>query len=592
MKKALLTLIALATLTLCGDAWAATLYLRDDATTWASAASWSNVSSLDHTNSGPCTASDDCIADATSGSVTIGAAAAAKSFDATAYLGTLTHNAFTWTVSGNLTFGVGMTYTPLATSTLSFNQNATLITAGKLMPLVASTGGALTLGDNLTFMDSKVMTLTLSATAGNRLIMSSYTVAGNSLVNRILVRSATLGSSAGVNVGTGTFANADFRDIALNTSTDLSAITGLSGDCGGNTNITFTTAATQTYTGGTGSWSDASKWTSRVPLPQDDVSMSGVTGGTITADMPRLGKSIDWTGASGSPTVAWNGSSTVTNYGSLTLISGMTNGTSGTFIFEGRSSFTLTTAGKGLCAITSQMVGGTLTLQDAVSSVATQWAQTNGTLNTNNFNFTAPIIFSSGSVARGLTAGSSVITLSGTGTVLNISTSTNFTMSAGSSTILISDTSASSKTFAGGGLTYNDLKIAGGGAGAVILTGANTFNRIYTDGGGTKSITLPGSTTTTILSGQGLNNGTNVVTFTASAGTATISKSGAGDVEWPYVHLTNIAAAQTNTFYAPNSTNNGGNTNWIFGAAPSGNAFTPGLGLMMEDPDSVYDRIF
>jgi hypothetical protein len=145
------------------------------------------------------------------------------------------------------------------------------------------------------------------------------------------------------------------------------------------------------------------------------------------------------------------------------------------------------------------------------------------------------------------------------------------TLTSTGSEIQITDTGAGAKTFAGGGLTYNNVKISGGGAGAVIFTGANTFNRIYTDGGGTKSVTLPGSTTTTIISGLGLANGTNVITFTASAGSATVSKSGGGTVSWDYVNLTNIPAAQASTWYAgTHSTDGTGNTNWIFTDPPAG----------------------
>ncbi len=49
-----------------------------------------------------------------------------------------------------------------------------------------------------------------------------------------------------------------------------------------------------------GNWS-ASSWTTRVPLPHDDVYLGNAFAAsqTVTADMPRLGRSIDWTGATG-----------------------------------------------------------------------------------------------------------------------------------------------------------------------------------------------------------------------------------------------------------------------------------------------------
>jgi len=40
---------------------------------------------------------------------------------------------------------------------------------------------------------------------------------------------------------------------------------------------------------------------------------------------------------------------------------------------------------------------------------------------------------------------------------------------------VIADTSATGKTFAGGGKTFYNLSITGGGTGAVTISGANTF---------------------------------------------------------------------------------------------------------------------
>lgn len=53
----------------------------------------------------------------------------------------------------------------------------------------------------------------------------------------------------------------------------------------------FTTAATQTANGTTSfSWSTAARWTSRVPLPQDNVVINNAfgTSQTVTQDMPRI----------------------------------------------------------------------------------------------------------------------------------------------------------------------------------------------------------------------------------------------------------------------------------------------------------------
>lgn len=532
---------------------------------WTANATWSTTDGGMPDTVAP-TASDDVFLTSNSGNVTISATSVGKSLTCTGYTGTLTHNAFNLTISGSVTLVAGMTYTPLATSTLTINAAGTLTIGGKLLPLLVLSTGTTTLGDNLTFMDSKVITLTLN---GNVLNINGKTVSGSSSTSRILIRSNTLGTSRTITNTTGTFANADFRDITLSSAADLSAITGLSGDAGGNTNITFTTPATQTATMSTNkNWSDVTIWTSRVPLPQDDVSMAGVTGGTLTADMPRLGKSIDWTGASGSPTVAHSTASTL--YGSLTFISGMTVTQTTNITFEGRGDFTFTRAGRTLAnSINQSMVNGSLTLQDSLVLAGT-YNLTNGTLNDSGFSISCGVFQSTNSNTRAINK-SGVWTLNNTSTPWIATTSTGLTFN-DSGTIVLSDTSASTKTFSGGGLAYNDLKInaASTASDVVTITGANTFNRIYTDGGGTKSIKLPGSTTTTIVSGEGLANGTNVITFTASSGSATVSKS-SGVLAWDYVSLTNIPSTGGATFYAgANSTDGGGNTNWIFANAPQG----------------------
>lgn len=554
----------------------ATLYVKAAGGNSNAAGTWSNVSSLGVDDSGPPGAGDDCIVDLNSGQLTINAALSCKTFSSTDgvgdYASTLTHNGFVWTIAGSCSFVSGMTYTPLATSTITFSASGTLTTAGKLLPLlIMNTGITVTLGDNLSFMASKVITLTLN---GNSLDINGKIVAGNSAINRVLIRSNTLGTPRTITTTSGTFNAADFRDITASSAIDLSGVSNYSGDCGGNTSITFTTAATQTFSGTTSaSWS-TNAWTSRVPLPQDNVVISSAFSGgqTITGDMPRLGKSIAWTGSTGSPTFAVSASGGVTNYGSLTLISAMTFTTSVTWNFQGRGSFTLTSAGKSFVTdVTIAMVGGTLTLQDALSITGvTSFTLTTGTLNANSFNVTAPYNTLSGSSTRAITTGTMTWTVTGTNVTGAWSFSTTgMTSNFSGSTILISDTSATAKTFTGGGATYNDFKIAGGGAGVVTITGANTFNRIYTDGGGTKSIVLPGSATTTISSGAGLANGTNVITFTASAGSATISKP-SGVVSWNYVNLTNIPSTGGAIFYAgANSTDGGGNTGWIFTVAPN-----------------------
>lgn len=561
-------------------------YVRTAGGNYSVAATWASTSGGTDTVTVP-TSADDVFLDANSGQLTIDATSAAKSFNCTGYTGILTHLSFLLTVAGSITFSATMTYVSNNSSVelLAMNAIATLTTNGILLRNFGiNSGQTCTLGDNLSFAphSSYRAFIRVGGVSSATLNMNGKTINGYSTIDRILIRSGTVGvASTIINATTG-FTNADFRDITFSSvsNLDLSTITGLSGDCGGNsitgggTVLTFTAATTQICTmSANQNWSTAGIWTSRVPLPQDNVSMTNVTGGVLTVNMPRIGKNISWIGATGTPTFSIT-SIPITIYGSLTLISGITLDHSQTITFEGRGAFTLTSAGKLFSTIGGDliisMVGGTLTLMDAYSTVATANTFFNlldGTFNTAGFNFTCGrLIVSNSTRTRSLNITNSLVTLVGSNTtshVWTLTTLTGFTGLFTGSTISIANISATDKTFDGGGLTYNNIAITGGGTGVVIFTGANIFNRL-TVNGGTKSITLPEATTTTLLSDKNLNNGTNIITFTSSAGSATISIA-AGVVSWNYVNLTNIVAAGGATFYAgKNSVDGGGNTGWQF----------------------------
>lgn len=424
------------------------------------------------------------------------------------------------------------------------------------------------------------------AGAGTIRVTGIFRVNGETNLKRAVVWPNSNGIPTTLNIDGATLdlTNCDFQDVSFVSSTDvdLSAITGLSGDAGGNTIsgggvLTFTPSTTQTWqTTGAGNTSDVTKWTSRVPLPQDSVVFSSAFTGspTITADMWFSLGSIDFSSSTGNVTL--NSALAVMNIvGNVTLRSGVTitNSASCTVYLNSRTTNTITFNSATWNAITqvSSSNGGNLTFTTGTIGAALQHRSgtitipIGTTLTTNTY-------ISNATTAAGacLINVSGVWNLSGTGTVFTLLNSVTLTTISGSGYIGITNTGASSKTFAGAAGTYPSIRISGGGAGAVIFTGANTFDRIYTDGGGTKSITLPGSTTTTILSHLGLNNGSNVITVNSSAGSATLFK-GEGSLIWDYVSMTNIVASGNSSMFAgSNSTDNGGNTGWIFTDPPSG----------------------
>jgi hypothetical protein len=422
---------------------------------------------------------------------------------------------------------------------------------------------------------SFTMSVTMSGT---------FTVNGNSAINRVEVKSSLAGTARTLTAATVSVTNADFRDItgAGAGSWNLSAVTGGSGDCGGNSGITFSTSATQTWSGTTGGNWSANAWTSRVPLPQDDVviNKSFSASQTITIDMPKLGRSIDWTGSTGTPT--WADSLACEMFGNLTLISGMSISGSAGFNFSGRGSYTITSAGRvftssvGVGAVT-----GTYTLNDAFScNGASGLLLNSGTFDAGTSNVTANLFQSSNSTVRSLKMGTGTWTLTGTGTVWNTSTITNLTITPGSSTIVISDISATGKTFQPGavavnnGKIYNNITISGGGAGSVIFGNAIQINKLTITG--PKTVVFTAGTTSDIANLAAVGTAGNLITFqSSSSGSQFTLRSSSSVISCDYLSLQDSNASSPTTWYAgTHSTNVSGNTGWIFTAGASTSTIT------------------
>jgi hypothetical protein len=416
-------------------------------------------------------------------------------------------------------------------------------------------------------------------------VTSSFQINGNSSTNRILLASSSIGTQRTFTVTSTTITaqNCDFRDIEFSVSTDLSTITGGSGDCGGNNNITFTSPQDNYWVDNGGDWSDISHWanssggtggTGRVPLPQDDVYINGnsisSSSQVITIDMPRIGKSVDFTNITNSPTLT--SSVNFSLYGSLILSAGITLSTATTHdvSLQGRSAFSLMSGGNnfGLRDITISMPGGSLTLLDDLltNTGANILSVTNGTFDANDFNVTISVFNSSNSNVRTVLMGNGTWTLkrssSTNGVLWETSTTTNLTFDAeGSTIVIISATSA--KQFNGGGLIYNNF-IKSSGTNSIRINGSNTFNDFTINAG--LLVTFISGTTQTI-NGDFIAIGTdgNLVTINASTtgNQATLSKS-SGTVITDYCSIKDSNAIGGARWKAKNSTDVSNNDGWLF----------------------------
>lgn len=537
-------------------------------------------------------AGDDVVFDANSASCVLNEnSAALRSLDMTGYTGTLSGSAtailYVTNSAAGTTIDAKLGGTLTVTTFFLTASNATAIIrltsnglATQNMWFYGTGGGKTVLQDDLTLPNIAGSLVNLQSNSTS-LDLNGKTIAGyNATTARGLVKASTLGTASIPLLNGGTFANMDFMDIGFNNGgadLNLSGITGLSGDAGGNSmvgggNLTLTSPVTQTWNGTTGSWSDNTKWTSRVPLPQDDVVLAGTN--TVTADMPRIGKSISFTGAT--PLTLGNA---VTSYGSLNFTNAGAFTGAYTWAMWGRGNYLLTSAGKTFPQhLSMSPVGGSITLQDNLATTnAVVW--NDGTLNTGVYSITTQQFQSNANRTRTFN-GSGAINLPGANG-LNIS-SLNMTWSH-TGPIAMTYAGASANTW-NINTTYvpmvipNPITVTGGGAGVFYLqatTSAVTFNGSFTVNA-PKTVKFTSGVTYNFAQKPVLTGSAgNLITMLSStpASAATLNYTGSGLVLASYANITDINVTPAATwYYDENSTLNSGtgwNTDWVDPIAPA-----------------------
>ena len=427
--------------------------------------------------------------------------------------------------------------------------------------------------------------------AANQTVTGTLTLTGNSVTNRLLVRSNTPGSARILTVAT--LSKTSFVDFMDVTAAGASAPWSDTGWGVLNvSSITGATAQPNYWVGGTGNWSDsANHWasssggtagTGRVPLIQDSAISDANSGaGTITHNMNYWPATTDFTNTT-ITSIVHNGGFVIKYVcGNLTIPSscpGTFGGFADTIFFTGRGSQTFSWPSNTFTTHAIQFyTTGTYTLGSALTSNSTI-TQTLGTVDQSGFTVTGTAVT--------LTAGTWTMTnaimnlsLSGAGTIFTGSS----TINASGSTINVTGTASGAQTFAGAGKTYGDLRIAGAVAGSSLsISGGNTFRSINMSSVGVKVLIFASGTTTTLTGGAGsFVSGTagNLITCQESATTWTLSS--ATPIVTDYISLRSSTAANAIPFYAgANSTNVSGNTNWNFTAPPAtgGGFLTMGIG--------------
>ena len=495
-----------------------------------------------------------------------------------------------FSTSTNLTFNAG-------TSQINVTaNNATLSTSGITYYNLSFTSTSA--ANNKFITNSNTFNnLTITAPIGNnylglylsanQTVNGTLTCAGASSLRRVLLASSVNGTTRTVTAAAISADDCDFRDITISGAAAGSSPT-RAGDCGGNSGITFPAAKTVYRVGTNTTWAGSASWAlssgaggsdNNFPLAQDTAVIdnnSTPTGATLFSQQYNLG-SLDCSTKTGGITLDLGGSFNI--HGSFILGSGVTIAAGNTQYFYTIGTQTINTAGKTLQFPMFIEARGTLQLGAALNcSAATGITHYAGTFSAVTYNVTCVIFDSNYSNTRTLNMGSGTWTLTGTGTVWNFATVTGLTLNKDTANILLSNTTTTARTFAGGGQTYNKLTIGGAtGTSTLTFTGSNTFSELASTKTVAHTLSFTGGTTQTV--GAWTITGTvgNVVTIQSSAAAShTLTKTGGGIVSADYLSISRSTATPSDTWYAgANSTNGGSNSGWIFTAPPTagGNMF-------------------
>lgn len=343
---------------------------------------------------------------------------------------------------------------------------------------------------------------------------------------------------------------------------------------------------------GTGNWSDTAHWSTTsggsggadVPTSSDDVfidSNSGFgSGGTITTDV--TGVCHDFTSTSGHNYTIIYGDDDFYIYGSAVFEAGTTfDADSGIFtnFVSTSGGETITCNGASIYYASFAGVGGGWALQDDLV-VETCFAFIAGTFDANDNNVTAKYFYFHAGTGYVPTVimGSGIWNPNG-----NTDDSPYFsiweiqeengevvTFNCETSTIKITDSSSATKTFMGGGKTYNNIWFTGTGTGNFIIERSNTFNDFKIDTPPHK-VTFEDSTTNIVSTFTVSGTAGKLIIIDCTFGTDPfiLSKS-SGTVVCDYLDISNSNATGGATWYAgshsADTTNNDG---WLFEDVPA-----------------------
>jgi hypothetical protein len=484
------------------------------------------------------------------------------------------------TVTCNVNFGIFTNLTFNAgTSSFVFTTASATIDGGNQtfygVSFTSTGAGTHTINQSNTF-NSLSITAPASANlrqvafSGDQTITGTLTVAGATAVRRIFLRADTIGTTRTLTVGTLSADDCDFRDITI-AGTAAGGSPTRAGDCGGNSGVTFPAAKTVYWNlAGTQNWS-ADGWattsggvpaTNNFPLAQDTAVFDEAgSAGTVTVNASFNTSALDTSARTSSLTLSIGSFISPTFYGSLSAGTGLTFGGTRTVFLSGRTTQTITSNGVSFAGwgFTIACATGTVQLADALELASNQTLTlTSGTFDAVSYNVTTGVFNYGAYDVRTLKMGSGTWTLSGTGAVWALTTTINLAFYKGTADILLSNTTATARTFAGAGLSYNKLTIGGAtGISTLTIAGNNQFTELASTKTVAHTIAL-GTSTQTFGKWSVTGTSGNVVTLTGTGTSHILAGACTDGIDYLAMGSIRFAATSPAEFYAgANSTATG-----------------------------------
>jgi hypothetical protein len=245
------------------------------------------------------------------------------------------------------------------------------------------------------------------------------------------------------------------------------------------------------WVGGNGTWdaTTTTNWSATsggaggasAPTSADNVffnSASNATSYAVTVGTNAAALDVSIVGpASGTATITSAATSIISVYGSWTNAA---TGVAFSATANAVINFFATTTGKTITTNNVSLSQNTISLASSTGgwtlgsalTLSQSFNASAGTFSTGNFNMSINVLGVSSTTVRSISLGSSTITLGGSAGPMNATTTTNLTFNAGTSTIVLTNASA---TFIGGGLTYNIVQFTSTAASLHTISGVNTF---------------------------------------------------------------------------------------------------------------------